>query len=72
MTSGTEAAETACKIARKWGIVKKKIQPDECIVLGVGESYHGLSQGVWGLQDPSVKRKGDHNPSLLVTYPVFN
>ncbi|KAL4886058.1 pyridoxal phosphate-dependent transferase [Aspergillus karnatakaensis] len=58
LTSGTEAADTACKIARKWGIAKKGIPANECLILGVGESYHGLSPGVWGLQDPSPQRKG--------------
>ncbi|OAP64557.1 hypothetical protein AYL99_00529 [Fonsecaea erecta] len=55
-TSGTEAADTACKIARKWGIQRKGIQPEQCKILGVGSSYHGLGSGVWGLMDPSQKR----------------
>jgi ornithine--oxo-acid transaminase len=57
VTSGTEAADNACKIAVKWGITKKGIKPDECLVLGVGESYHGLGTQVWNLQDPSEKRR---------------
>lgn len=55
-TSGTEAADTAVKIARKWGIQRKGIAPESCTVLGVGGSYHGLGSGVWGLMDPSLKR----------------
>lgn len=58
MTSGAEAADTACKTARKWGIKKKGIPANECLVLGVSESYHGLTSGVWNLQDRSEKRSG--------------
>lgn len=56
MTSGTEAADTACKIARKWGIRVKGIPADSCIILGIGSSYHGLGSGVWGLMDGSSSR----------------
>jgi ornithine--oxo-acid transaminase len=56
MTSGTEAADTACKIARKWGIQSKGILPHSCLILGVGSSYHGLGSSVWGLMDASSKR----------------
>src|ERR1700748_914602 len=47
MTSGTEAADTACKIARKWGIQTKGIAPEKCLIFGVGSSYHGLGSAVW-------------------------
>ncbi|KAF6839280.1 hypothetical protein CPLU01_02018 [Colletotrichum plurivorum] len=57
LNSGTEAADAACKIARKWGITVKGINPEECLILGVGSSYHGLGQGTWGLMDPSPQRK---------------
>lgn len=56
MTSGTEAADTACKIARSWGINKKKIPANDCIILGVGGSYHGLSSGVWSLMNSNPLR----------------
>jgi ornithine--oxo-acid transaminase len=55
-TSGTEAADAACKIARKWGIKIKGIPPEECLVLGVGQSYHGLVSSVWPLMDPTPGR----------------
>jgi ornithine--oxo-acid transaminase len=57
MTSGTEAADTACKIARKWGIQVKGISEESCIILGVGSSYHGLGSSVWGLMDSTRHRK---------------
>ncbi|KAI9733986.1 MAG: hypothetical protein M1834_002643 [Cirrosporium novae-zelandiae] len=56
MISGAEAADTACKTARKWGITKKGISADDVLVLGTGACYHGLTGGVWNLQDPSPKR----------------
>lgn len=56
MTSGTEAADTACKIARKWGIKSKGIAPAECLIFGVGQSYHGLASSVWPLMDVSPAR----------------
>ena len=55
-TSGTEAADIACKIARKWGIQNKAIPAEECLIFGVGQSYHGLGSGVWPLMDPSSAR----------------
>lgn len=58
MVSGTEAADTTCKTARKWGIGVKGIPADECLVLATGKSYHGMTSGVWNLQDPSKKRTG--------------
>lgn len=54
--SGSEATDTACRIARKWGILRKGIPADQCLVLGVGDSFHGLSGGVWNLQNPTKKR----------------
>ncbi|KAB8070343.1 pyridoxal phosphate-dependent transferase [Aspergillus leporis] len=60
MTSGTEAADTACKIARCWGINQKCIPTEECIVLGVGGCYHGLASGVWGLMDSNILRTTKH------------
>lgn len=56
--TGSEAADAACKTARKWGIMKKGIPAEECLVLAVGASYHGMLSGVWNLQDPSQKRRG--------------
>ncbi|KAF9888506.1 hypothetical protein FE257_008613 [Aspergillus nanangensis] len=56
MTSGTEAADTACKLARKWGIQIKGIAAENLLILGVGQSYHGLGSGVWGLMDGTNKR----------------
>jgi len=56
MVSGAEAADTACKVARKWGTRFKHIPADEMLVLGVSENYHGLTSGVWPLMSPSKAR----------------
>ncbi len=64
VVTGSEAADTACKIARKWGIQKRKIAAEECLVLGTGDNYHGLTSGVWSLMERSIKRTGN---SLLLT-----
>ncbi|RFU29300.1 hypothetical protein B7463_g7028, partial [Scytalidium lignicola] len=56
VVSGSEATDTACKIARKWGILKKGIAPEKTFIFGVGDSFHGLTSGVWNLQNPTKKR----------------
>lgn len=53
MVSGAEAADSVCKIARKWGITRKGISPAEVLVLGSSENYHGLTTGIWPLMDAS-------------------
>lgn len=58
-TSGSEATDTAVNITRKWSIMKKGIPASEMLILGVGDSFHGLTSGVWSLQNPSKKRAGE-------------
>lgn len=53
MVSGAEAADSVCKIARKWGITRKRISPAEVLILGSSENYHGLTTGIWPLMDAS-------------------
>jgi ornithine--oxo-acid transaminase len=69
--SGTEAADIACKIARKWGIKVKGITPGECLILGVGQSYHGLGSAVWPLMDPTPARAeyGISNRTMMNVNP---
>lgn len=55
MVSGAEAADTACKIARKWGITHKKIPAEEVIVLGTSDNYHGLTSGIWPIMNPGAQ-----------------
>ncbi|KAK1511207.1 uncharacterized protein CCOS01_14969 [Colletotrichum costaricense] len=54
MTSGSEATDTACKLARGWGVDIKKIDPREVLVLGTSDNYHGTLSGVWPLMEPEA------------------
>jgi ornithine--oxo-acid transaminase len=56
--SGTDAVESACKIARTWGIKVKGIPAKNVLVLGVSGCFHGLSMSMWASQDPGPKRDG--------------
>ena len=58
MVTGAEGADTACKVARKWGTQVKGIASQEVLVLGVSDNYHGLSSGVWPLMNPDQSRIG--------------
>src|SRR3989338_4295412 len=40
MNTGAEAVETAVKLARKWGYLKKKIPADEAIVVSMKGCFH--------------------------------
>lgn len=67
--SGTEAADAAVKIARKWGLQVKKVPQDRIKVLGVGNNYHGLSSGIWPIMEPTDRRKGRSILSLQCHVP---
>ncbi|KAJ3227018.1 ornithine aminotransferase [Clydaea vesicula] len=41
MNTGAEAVETAIKLSRKWGYMKKGIKPDQAIILACTENFHG-------------------------------
>lgn len=56
MVTGAEAADAACKFARKWGIKKKGIAPEEVMILGVSHNYHGVISGVWPIMEPYAQR----------------
>lgn len=58
MMSGTDAAEAACRTARKWGIGHKKIPAEELLILGLSGCYHGHSASMASLQDDSPFKQG--------------
>lgn len=58
MVTGAEGADLACKIARRHAYEIKGIPATDVLILAVSDSYHGLSSGVWNLQDPSPARTG--------------
>ncbi|EXJ82255.1 hypothetical protein A1O3_06068 [Capronia epimyces CBS 606.96] len=56
MVTGAEAADLACKIVRRHAHKVRGIPAEDVLVLAVSGSYHGLTGGVWNLQDPSPAR----------------
>ena len=46
MNTGAEAVETAIKLSRKWGYMKKAIPEGRAIVLSVEGNFHGRTIGV--------------------------
>ena len=46
MNTGAEAVETAIKLSRKWGYMKKGIQEGRAMVLSVEGNFHGRTIGV--------------------------
>ncbi|VEU19978.1 DEKNAAC100117 [Brettanomyces naardenensis] len=56
MNTGAEAVETALKIARRWGYVKKGIKPDEGIILSCENNFHGRTIAVISMStDPEAR-----------------
>jgi ornithine--oxo-acid transaminase len=41
MNSGAEANETAIKLARKWGYMRKNIPADQAVIVAVKNNFHG-------------------------------
>ncbi|KAJ5923154.1 hypothetical protein N7454_008399 [Penicillium verhagenii] len=70
--TGSEAADTAVKIARKWGRQVKGIEADQLLVLGVGDNYHGLLSGIWPIMNPDEERGeyGVFDEKLTNVHPV--
>jgi ornithine--oxo-acid transaminase len=51
MNGGCEAAETAVKLARRWGYVKKGIPSDQAVVLIAKGAFWGRSITASGASD---------------------
>ncbi|KAL7664351.1 Ornithine aminotransferase [[Candida] zeylanoides] len=55
MNTGAEAVETALKLARRWGYLKKKIAPGEALILSAANNFHGRTLGVISMStDPEA------------------
>jgi len=55
MNSGAEAVETAIKLARRWGYVKKGIQDQKATIIVADENFHGRTTGIISFStDPSA------------------
>lgn len=70
MNTGAEAVETAIKLARKWGYMKKGIKHDEAYVLSATENFHGRTLAVVSMStDPEAKE--NYGPYLKNVGPVI-
>jgi ornithine--oxo-acid transaminase len=69
VNTGSEAVETAIKLARKWGYVKKKIPDNEAVVLSCENNFHGRTTGVISMStDPESYT--NFGPYLPLVGPV--
>ncbi|WP_161889918.1 ornithine--oxo-acid transaminase [Pontibacter russatus] len=68
MNSGAEAVETAIKLARKWGYMKKGIAPNKAEMVVVEHNFHGRTTGIISFStDPdSTKGFGPYMPGYKV------
>jgi ornithine--oxo-acid transaminase len=56
MNTGAEGVETAMKLARKWGYMKKGIPQNEAIIISANDCFHGRTIAVISMStDPSAK-----------------
>jgi len=68
MNSGAEAVETALKLARKWGYMKKGLAPNKAEILVVEHNFHGRTTGIISFStDPdSTQGFGPYMPGYKV------
>uniref|UniRef100_A0A5B6ZWJ8 Ornithine aminotransferase n=1 Tax=Davidia involucrata TaxID=16924 RepID=A0A5B6ZWJ8_DAVIN len=58
MNTGAEGAETALKLARKWGYEKKKIPKDEAIIVSCCGCFHGRTLAVISMSCDNEATRG--------------
>jgi ornithine--oxo-acid transaminase len=57
MNSGAEANETAIKLARKWGYLKKGIEDNKAVIVAVKQNFHGRTTTIISAStDPSATK----------------
>ena len=56
--TGAEAVETAVKLARRWGYMKKKIPSGEAIVFSATNNFHGRTLAVVSMSTDEESRAG--------------
>lgn len=68
MNSGAEAVETAIKLVRKWGYLKKGLAPSSAEIIVVEHNFHGRTTGIISFStDPdSTKGFGPYMPGYKV------
>lgn len=57
MNSGAEANESAIKLARKWGYLKKGILDNEAIIVAVKKNFHGRTTTIISASTDPLARK---------------
>ncbi|MEN6619612.1 MAG: ornithine--oxo-acid transaminase [Rikenellaceae bacterium] len=67
MNSGAEAVETALKLARRWGYVKKGIAENEALIVGCEGNFHGRTITIVSLStdEDSYGQYGPFTPGLI-------
>jgi len=67
MNSGAEAVETALKVSRRWGYVRKGIPENEALIVGCEGNFHGRTISIVSLStDPSAYLGfGPYTPGLI-------
>ncbi len=58
MNTGAEAVETAIKIARKWGYVKKGVPANKARIIVCKENFHGRTTTIVGFSTDPPAREG--------------
>lgn len=57
MNSGAEANETAIKLARKWGYLKKQIPDNQAVIVAMDKNFHGRTTTIISAStDPSARK----------------
>jgi ornithine--oxo-acid transaminase len=57
MNSGAEANETAIKLARKWGYIKKGIPDNQAVIVAVKQNFHGRTTTIISASTDENARK---------------
>ncbi|KAJ7838303.1 ornithine-oxo-acid aminotransferase [Mycena leptocephala] len=70
MNTGTEAVETAIKLARKWAYTKKGVPDGNAVVLSVEGNFHGRTLGIISMSTDPSSRTG-FGPYLEGVGPMF-
>lgn len=58
MNSGAEAVETAIKVARKWGYLKKKVVKNRAEIIVCENNFHGRTTTIVGFSSEKQYREG--------------
>ncbi len=68
MNSGAEAIESAIKLARKWGYVRKNIPENQAILVVVKNNFHGRTTTIISAStDPSARKGfGPYMPGIEI------